>query len=89
MGVPWFCIARPGFPTTRCGLTAASTSDQVHACQMMIEVHTVSIVAKNRVLRKSGRAGTEKRRNEGQETVYKGQNCSRDDIRQPVRSKRK
>jgi len=29
------------------------------------------------------------RRNEGQETVYKGANCTRDDIRQPVRSKRK
>ena len=29
------------------------------------------------------------RQNEGQETVYKGHNATRDDIRQPVRSKRK
>src|ERR1017187_5539883 len=32
----------------------ASTPDQVHACQMMTEVHIVSIVAKNKY---SGRAG--------------------------------
>src|SRR3984957_9995932 len=43
-----------GLPTIRSELTAASTPDQVHACQMMTEVHTVSIVAKNRY---SGRAG--------------------------------
>jgi hypothetical protein len=36
-----------GLPTIRSELTAASTADQVHACQMMTEVHTVSIVAKN------------------------------------------
>src|SRR5581483_8395953 len=30
------------------------TSDQVHACQTMIEVHTVSMVAKNKY---SGKAG--------------------------------
>src|ERR1700722_17469581 len=41
------------------------------------------------VLRKSRRPGAEKRRNEGQETVYKGQNGTRNDVRQPVRSKRK
>src|ERR1700722_9493101 len=37
-----------GLPTIRSELTAASTADQVHACQTMTEVHTVSIVAKNR-----------------------------------------
>ena len=36
-----------GLLTIRSELTAASTADQVHACQMMTEVHTVSIVAKN------------------------------------------
>src|ERR1700723_3872030 len=43
-----------GLPTIRSELTAASTPDQVHACQTMTEVHTVSIVAKNRY---SGTAG--------------------------------
>src|SRR5580692_1672995 len=43
-----------GLPTIRSELTAASTADQVHACQMMTEVHTVSIIAKNKY---SGRAG--------------------------------
>jgi hypothetical protein len=32
----------------------ASTPDQVHACQMMTEVHTVSIVAKNTYAGKTG-----------------------------------
>ena len=41
------------------------------------------------VRRKSGRPGTDKGRNEGQAAVYKGHNCTRDDIRQPVGSKRK
>src|SRR5215471_10382104 len=40
--------------TTRSELTAASPPDQVHACQMMTEVATVSIVAKNKY---SGKAG--------------------------------
>src|SRR3954447_20818380 len=40
------------------------------------------------VLGKSGRpAPSEQRRNEGHETVYKGQKTASDDIRQPVRSK--
>src|ERR1700689_4874854 len=38
----------------RSGLAAASTADQVHACQMMTEVHTVSIVAKNTYAGKVG-----------------------------------
>src|SRR6202011_2978512 len=38
----------------RSELTAASIPDQVHACQMMTEVATVSIVAKNKY---SGKAG--------------------------------
>src|SRR5580704_15556341 len=38
----------------RSELTAGFNADQVHACQMMTEVHTVSIVAKNKY---SGRAG--------------------------------
>ena len=33
--------------------------------------------------------GTDKRRNEGQAAVYKGHDATRDEIRQPVRSKRK
>src|SRR5579863_3157209 len=47
-------IPASGWRTIRCELTAASPPDQVHACQMMTEVHTVSIVAKNKY---SGRAG--------------------------------
>ena len=43
-----------GLAITPSELTAASTPDQVHACQMMTKVHTVSIVAKNKY---SGRAG--------------------------------
>src|SRR5882757_173980 len=35
-------------------MRTVSTPDQVHACQKMTEVHTVSIVAKNKY---SGRAG--------------------------------
>jgi len=35
-------------------MRTVSTPDQVHACQTMTEVHTVSIVAKNKY---SGRAG--------------------------------
>jgi hypothetical protein len=57
---------------------------------MMTEVATVSIVAKNKYSKKSRRpAPSGQRRNEGQETVYKGYNATRDYIRQPVRSKRK
>ena len=42
------------------------------------------------VLRKSGRpAPSDQRRNEGKETVDKGDNASGDDIRQPVRPERK
>src|SRR5205807_7551009 len=42
------------------------------------------------VLRQSGRpAPPDEGRNEGQETVDKGHNATGDDIRQPVRSKRK
>src|ERR1700746_314195 len=40
--------------TIRSVLTSAPTPDQVHACQMMTEVATVSIVAKNKY---SGKAG--------------------------------
>jgi hypothetical protein len=47
-------IPGSGWRTIRSELTAASTPDQVHAYQMMTEVHTVSIVAKNKY---SGRAG--------------------------------
>ena len=36
-----------GLPTIRSERTAASSADHVHACQMITEVHTVSIVAKN------------------------------------------
>jgi len=43
-----------GLPPIRCELTVRSTPDQVHACQMMIEVHTVSIVAKNTYAGKVG-----------------------------------
>src|ERR1700722_1825779 len=43
-----------GWPTSRCERTAPSTPDQVHACQMITTVHTVSIVAKNKY---SGKAG--------------------------------
>jgi hypothetical protein len=35
-------------------LGSAFLGDQVHACQMMTEMHTVSIVAKNKY---SGKAG--------------------------------
>jgi hypothetical protein len=47
-------IPASGWRTLRSVLTSTSTPDQVHACQMMTEVHTVSIVAKNKY---SGRAG--------------------------------
>src|SRR3984893_17056936 len=43
-----------GWRTIRSELTSTSTPDQVHACQMMTEVATVSIVAKNKY---SGKAG--------------------------------
>jgi hypothetical protein len=42
----WGNIGSTSRPTIRSELTAASTRDQVHACQMMTEVHTVSIIAK-------------------------------------------
>src|SRR3984885_4118088 len=38
----------------RSELTTGFTPDQVHACQMMTEVHTVSIVAKNKYSAKAG-----------------------------------
>ncbi len=47
-------IPASGWRTLRSVLTSASTPDQVHACQMMTEVATVSIVAKNKY---SGKAG--------------------------------
>src|ERR1700722_17691875 len=47
-------IPASGWRTLRSVLTSASTPDQVHACQMMTEVHTVSIVAKNRYSAKAG-----------------------------------
>src|SRR5215467_8986378 len=47
-------IPASGWRTLRSVLTPASTPDQVHACQMMTEVATVSIVAKNKY---SGKAG--------------------------------
>ena len=37
-----------GLPTIRSELTTGFAPDQVHACKMMTEVHTVSIVAKNK-----------------------------------------
>src|SRR5229473_1170686 len=43
-----------GWRTLRSVLTLASTPDQVHACQMMTEVATVSIVAKNKYSAKAG-----------------------------------
>jgi hypothetical protein len=43
-----------GWRTTRFELAAASPFDQVHACQMMTKVQTVSIVPKNKY---SGKAG--------------------------------
>src|SRR5579864_4045070 len=43
-----------GWRTLRSLRTSASTPDHVHACQMMNEVATVSIVAKNKY---SGKAG--------------------------------
>src|SRR6476659_6327345 len=43
-----------GWRAIRSELTAGFISDQVHACQMMTEVATVSIVAKNKY---SGKAG--------------------------------
>src|SRR5207237_3624293 len=46
--------AAAGWGTIRFELAAASIPDQVHACQTMTEVHTVSIVAKNKY---SGKAG--------------------------------
>src|SRR5689334_6910051 len=39
---------------TRSEPTAGFPSDQVHACQMMTKVHTVSIVAKNKYSAKAG-----------------------------------
>ena len=57
---------------------------------MMTEVPTVSIVAKNKYRGIFGIPVTGgQRQNESQEAVYKGQNDTRDDIRQPVRFKRK
>src|SRR5215471_15689136 len=47
-------IPASGRRTLRSVLTSAATPDQVHACQMMTEVATVSIVAKNKY---SGKAG--------------------------------
>src|SRR5258708_36920325 len=47
-------IPASGWRALRSVLTSASTPDQVHACQMMTEVATVSIVAKNKY---SGKAG--------------------------------
>src|SRR5947207_12879348 len=47
-------IPASGWRTLRSVLTSASTPDHVHACQMMTEVATVSIVAKNKY---SGKAG--------------------------------
>src|SRR5437016_6652109 len=47
-------IPASGWRTLHSVLTSASTPDQVHACQMMTEVATVSIVAKNKY---SGKAG--------------------------------
>ena len=47
-------IPASGWRTLCCVLTSASTPDQVHARQMMTEVATVSIVAKNKY---SGKAG--------------------------------
>jgi hypothetical protein len=41
-------ISASGCRTSRFELTAASTPDQVHACQMMTEVHIVSIIPKNK-----------------------------------------
>jgi hypothetical protein len=43
-----------GYDTIGVERTPDSASDQVHACQIMIEVHTVSMVAKNKY---SGKAG--------------------------------
>ena len=40
-------------------MRTVSTPDQVHACQMMTEVHTVSIVAKNMY---DGKIGSESHR---------------------------
>ena len=58
---------------------------------MMTDVHTVSICREEHVCWKNGipKVTVSQRQNEGQESVYKGQNATRDDIRQPVRSKRK
>ncbi len=57
---------------------------------MMTEVHTVSIVAKNRYSAKAGgRPHLSRGANEGQETVEQGQKGPGDDICQPVRPKRK
>src|SRR5215475_11248984 len=52
----------------RSELPSPSPSDHVHACQMMTEVHTVSMVAKNKYSGKAGglphptRGGTKVRR---------------------------
>src|ERR1041385_9259009 len=43
-----------GFPTTRPEPTAGFAADHVHACQTMTEVHTVSIVAKNKYSANAG-----------------------------------
>jgi len=40
-------IAPAGLRTIGCEFAAALESDQFHACQTMIEVHTVSMVAMN------------------------------------------
>ena len=68
----------------------AALFSHFHAFQMMTEVHTVSIVPKKKYAGKAASVpAPSQRRNEGQETVYKGHNATGDDIRQPVRSKRK